>query len=505
VKVQIVYLSPEDDIHSAREMLGWVKAQRALLVWPDHGSVLSRRLDLVLLKRFSIQRKIEIGLLTFDKDIRDEAAEIGIPVFDSFDDLPEDVWKQVKRTQVQHRWMEEPPSRPSYNEISPERSIGWIEGLGKSQRILILAGILICLVVVIGLLIPSAQVTLTPALEKKSFGIEIELINADFGETSVGLIPVHTVELQAEGKSTRDCSGITQVPISPATGIVTFRNLSQETIHIPANTILRAMMGNVVRFRTIRSAILQGEIGSRVEVPIQALAPGWTGNVPVNSISEVESPLGLYVEVFNEEPTSGGQAEIRRMVLQSDLDQLEEDLIQTLMIETQSKWIASQAMDRIPVEDSLELQDILKRQINHLPGEVADTISIELSLAFSALTISAKDLQEFTIMAHSSALSGDDRPVPGTFSFSARIQPSIGSSEYKMIRIDVNVDTYRTLDDDSIKDMIQGRKPQVATDLLFKRYPLSKRPEFIMSPGWYPFVPVLAQRIKINWSWEMGM
>jgi hypothetical protein len=92
VKIQIIYLDPQDDHASAREKLNWCQAPRAALVWPNRGRILTRRLDLVLIERHAQKRGVKIGLVTLDPTIREHALAIGIPTFDSVDDVSQESW-----------------------------------------------------------------------------------------------------------------------------------------------------------------------------------------------------------------------------------------------------------------------------------------------------------------------------------------------------------------------------------------------------------------------------
>jgi hypothetical protein len=505
VKVQIVYLSPEDDIHSTLDMLGWVKASRALLVWPDHGRVLTRRLDLVLLKRFSLQRHIEIGLLTFDREVRNEASEIGIPVFQSLDVVPEEGWTLDDQSEHPARPSRDTDPEPFLVEPPVERSTGWLERLSPYQRGFLALGILICLTAIIGLLLPSAQIILSPSSVKKEFSFDIDLAEGEFDGSKMDFISTQTIKLRSEGKSTRQSTGLALVPQSNATGKVIFTSLSQDAIEIPVGTVLCSNDVNGIQFRTTRTAMLPDGIGTSVEVPVEALAPGWTGNVPADSISLIQGPLGILAKVSNLEPTSGGQAEIQHRVLQVDLDQLEEALIRDLMEAAEQDWAASQPPDQILIKGSLELLDVLDRQVDHAPGDVAGTISLTLSLEFSALTLSTKDLHDQTMINFPDELSSQDLPIPGTFTFSPQILSAEDGSGRRWIKVIVNVETYQAFDSESMKRVIRGLSPSEAVDLLFEKYPLSTRPEFILKPRWYPILPVVDQRIDFVWRWESGL
>lgn len=502
MKVQIVYLNPEDDIHSTRDMLSWVKAPRALLVWPDRGRILSRRLDLILLQRYATQRQIEIGLLTFDKEIRDEAFKLGIPLFNSLEDLPEADWV-VKQHSVEDLMRNENgDTKPHIHQDHPERRIEWFERLEKSHKVLLVSSVVFSLTLLSSIFLPSVRIVLSPSLTKQSFNFDIDLSNDSYGEIDGDRIPIQTISLWSEGKVSRKSSGTTRVPISPATGMVTFSSFSQETIEIPTNTTLRTSGVDGIRFRTTEPASLEGELGAVVEVPIEAVSPGWKGNVPAGSISLVDGSLGLLVKVINVEPTSGGKDEVQGMVLQEDLDQLQEELIQILMDRTEEECGISTQSDQILVEGSLEVKDILESHFDHAPGDVADSLSLDLELELSGLTISSKSLQDLSMELFSDTLSLKYLPVPGSFTFSCLMQESVDEPSQRWVHVSVDVDTYHMLNAGKLKRVIRGKKHSDAVDLLLELYPLSSHPDFLIKPSWYPILPVIDQRIDFNWIWE---
>ncbi|OGO17914.1 MAG: hypothetical protein A2Z14_02980 [Chloroflexi bacterium RBG_16_48_8] len=485
-------------------MLSWVKAPRVLLVWPDRGNVLSRRLDLVLLKRYSFQRQIDIGLLTFDKEIRDEASEIGIPIFDSLDDLPEDEWTLSDRPQDRLQRNKDIEPVESSNRRPLEYSKGWFERLKPSQKVTLVMGVLLSLTVMVNIFMPSAQIILSPSLVREHFDFKIDLVQADNGGLESSEIAIHTIRLHSMGESTRSTSGLAKVPISAAVGTVVFTSLAQETIEIPLHTTLRTSGEDGIRFRTTRPANLGAEIGSEVEVPIEALTLGWIGNVPAGSISLIDGPLGLFVKVSNREPTSGGRDEVRGKVLQADLERLEEELINRLKNEAERDWAGSKPLDRILVENSLELNKVLDRHYDHVLGDVVDTISLELSLEFSALTLSTEDLQDLTTIQFSDVLSSDLMLVPGTFTFFSQMQESEDGSAPRWIQVAAEVDTFHAFDFGGMKRLIRGQQPSEAVGLLQERYPLSSPPDFHLKPSWYPILPMIDQRIHFSWNWEQG-
>ncbi len=92
MKTQLLYLDSHDDSASTLEKLRWAQADRVVLVWPSHGRVLHRRVDLVLLSREAGRQAAQLGVLSHDPDVRASALRLGLPVFDDLDAISRQPW-----------------------------------------------------------------------------------------------------------------------------------------------------------------------------------------------------------------------------------------------------------------------------------------------------------------------------------------------------------------------------------------------------------------------------
>lgn len=77
----LIHLDPSDDIVSVLDRLVWARGQRLLLV--DSVGVLHKGTDLVRLRRLADRQRLEVGLVTADKQVRRQALALGIPTFAS--------------------------------------------------------------------------------------------------------------------------------------------------------------------------------------------------------------------------------------------------------------------------------------------------------------------------------------------------------------------------------------------------------------------------------------
>ena len=110
VKTQIIQLEAHDDTISVRDKMDWSQTPRALLVWPERGSVLRARLDLILLERYSSSHGSQLALLTQDPEVIFQAGEAGIPVFQSRKTAQLQSWRksfrEFKRRELEDKVVE---------------------------------------------------------------------------------------------------------------------------------------------------------------------------------------------------------------------------------------------------------------------------------------------------------------------------------------------------------------------------------------------------------------
>ena len=312
MKVQIIRLDPHDDRSSARDKLGWAQASRVVLVWPDQGRVLTRELDLVLLDRRARALGSQLGLVTQDPEVRENAQALGIPVFDSAEELPDSGWQQAGKRPIRPLLIRRPlapllePARP------PEQSAFRRAFLpGKVARLLFggLAGL--ALLALAATVLPSAEIRLAPRSRPQQAELRIVLDRDTNTPQPDGRIPALPLSTRLQGEIRLPATGQVAVPEEPARGTVEFANLTWDEVIVPEGTGVRDSTGELARFLTVEEVSLPAERGATASVEVVAATPGSAGNLPPGAIDAIEGPLGLQVSVTNPEATSGGNDEMR--------------------------------------------------------------------------------------------------------------------------------------------------------------------------------------------------
>src|SRR6187200_2626166 len=98
-KPTYLQLEAGEDIPSIRDRLSFIRGQRVILIWPEEGTALTRKLDLVLVQREAKRRVVQLALVTHDPLVVEHAAELGISTFETIKEAENGRWKRG-RTRV---------------------------------------------------------------------------------------------------------------------------------------------------------------------------------------------------------------------------------------------------------------------------------------------------------------------------------------------------------------------------------------------------------------------
>ena len=411
MKTQIINLEPFDDIVSARDKLGWAKADRVIVVWPVQGRILTRRLDLILLRRQAHAMGARLGIVSHDHVVRQFAVELHIPLFDSMDEAHNPSWPVALPGADEHQ--QSTPQidldRDHIKQVRRRR----LRPPSLLSRMVAIQGIVIASILLLATFLPWAQIELDPETYSSSQVVILQL-EPELEMPQEGVISATQVSLVLSGSLRMPTSGQVDFPSARATGYVVFTNLGDQAITIAAGTGLRVEQDGELRFVTLEPVNLPGRENSRVEASIEAALPGADGNLPADAIRAVEGPLGLQVEVTNPEPTAGGADETRAGVAASDLPaarrRLLEDLTELASLQIEADLEDGQALSL----GSLQVDQVLSQEYDRQAGQAGDTILVSMRVQFTAWVYSPGEVEAAVRPLVAESRPEDAQPVPGT-------------------------------------------------------------------------------------------
>ncbi len=506
MKVHIVHLDSHDDYVSARDKLGWAKSPRVLIVWPKHGRILNRRLDLVLLQRFASQHSLQVGLVTRDPDVLDHAEVLAIPTFDSVDTVTDAGWRRRARRH---------PKATSSHLRKKEISIPRIESTHalanripstplKILRALLLVFVFVSLGGLAFLNISRAEVIISPPIEAQAIDLLLHVDPALEAPGASGAIPGQILTVQVSDELRLPTSGEIALPATPATGFVTFTNLTSDSLEIPVGTGLRASGYDDQRFITLESVSLPGEIGAQAEAAIEATTLGPSGNLPTGTIDAVEGTLGLQVEVNNIVYLSGGENEIHGAVAEPDFKRLEDSLLANLEDQALQQLSALLQVEQVLLSQSLQLTQVNERLFDRELGVPADTLSLTMSVEYSAFAYRNTDVQTAAERMLARQIPAGYAPIPHSFGFEVLEDGLQIRSDSVDLAARAWQDIYMPVDKDMLREILRWEQPARAVSLISQSISVTEPPTLHLYPEWLPRIPFLPTRITIRYSWQVN-
>jgi hypothetical protein len=508
---EYVQIAPKEDVNSVRDRLSFIRGKRVLLIWPEDGTALTRKLDLVLVQREAKRRAIQLALVTHDAEVVKNAHDLNISVFETIGASERSRWRRGNSRMFTSR-DDRPEDSPEHEELIEVASR--VRNQRRIPRIQSVITRLIILVILVGVLGVTGYVVLpsaTISLQLSSDILQVETpIIADPTVTDVDvenrIIPATLLKATVQGSYSIPASGTQDLSASPAIGVIIFTNQTTTAIPIPLNTTVSTSTGTPILFKTVSEATLPAGTGQQVEVPIEALQSslGSIGNVETGLINTVIGPLEDRVTVRNLAPTTGGDNRSYTAVTAEDQERLlnivRGQLQASAYTEMQQQLTESQliVVETIHIPPDGERQDWIT--LSHNIGEVTDTLTLEMRATVEAIAIDDRFARQI-VFAELSAQK-PEKLLMQTDSFqyvrgnvteiSTTNQVTFSASGQALIIGQVNVP--------DLQAQLAGKSLDEANQWLQRTLSLApgSTPILKIEPDWLPHLPLLPIRISVQ-------
>lgn len=499
-------LEAGEDSASVRDRLSFLRGQRVLLIWPEEGTTLTRKLDLVLVQREAMRRAIRLALVTHDDQVIEHARELDISTFETIGSSQRGRWKRGRGKVFANRF-QKPKDEPNPEDLMPVASRVRvvprlpIPTFGRIIILLIVMGALASVAYVVG---PSATITLQPAAAQITASAVITTsLDAQDIDLEGAIIPARRLQIEIRESWDRPVTGTIDQPDTRAAGVVTFINLTNETLEIPAGTVVSTTVGEPVRFRTNVSEILPGGADQRVEVPIEALASstGPVGNVDTGQINRVEASWAANVNVVNLAPTTGGEDRTLPAVTERDRDLLLAAVRQQLQSRARAEMEQQISPTEFVIEDSVRIA--IERpdwtEFNAEVGDTVNTLNLRMRAIVEAEIVDSLQGQRI-VFAELSKLIPRGRVLdPRTITYSLGPVTNVGENGEVTFSMDGSAVVAGQIDTVALQERLAGRSIDDALLLLTNTVDIEpgSTPTITVSPEWFGRMPTLPVRITV--------
>lgn len=503
-QIQVIELDEHDDIHSIRDRLATAQSPRVILVVPWDSSVLRKTVDLQVVQRFAATNQIEAAIVSTESDIRTAAREVGLPAFRSVEVAQRKTqWhKPLDEEDELKPWQPSPRKQREARRAAVERDQAdaqarrrhpvwrWI----KYGLVPIVAAALIVLAFAV---IPRAEITFVPRSTQIIVSVNVF---ADPNAESVDVITAHlpaiTVTATIRNQVTIPTTGKKGIPDTRASGMVSFVNQLNTPVRIGQGTAVRtSATSQAIRFIVTQDVEVPGGIGAQAEGRVEAVEPGFAGNVPPNMINEIEGVAALAVRVSNPAPLAGGGEKEVRSVDAADRDTAREQLTRILRDDVLKQLQAELAPGEFLIPESLS-GTILDATFDHEVTEQADNLTLVMRVAYTALKVASEDANSLVFTALSHQAPAGYALIPEGMAFQRGVASAVPSRD-DVYQFSMQGVGYAAADLDVGRALrqIAGKRIEDARGLLKQALPLKSDPQITVYPSWFPWMPWLSFRI----------
>jgi hypothetical protein len=471
VKEQILTLEPTDDLPSLRDKIARAQAGRLVLLWPILHKPLSRRLDVILMRRWAAAAGSYLIIVSADRSVRRLAREAGAPCYPSLEastTVAPDSRKPYPLSRIPQRPRGHRPNPPPRR--SPVR-LHW------AARISIFAAAILSLGAAALLAVPSARITATfPSRNLK----------ATLPFDSLRCSPL---SLRISLSDRRATTGRALTPTSFAEGDIRLTNTTDHGLNLPAG--IRVSSDDGTAFETLQGILLAS--GQSQMVAARAVEAGPAGNLPVGALRVVEGPLGFSLEATNPAATTGGASQWRATVTENDLEILRVNLMYSLLLQAETGLLNLTGANQKLVNGSMQLEFDPQDKEDIPAGTPADTVGMTLHASATALACPNDALAEAARNALTVQL------LPGETLFADKIvytvsAVSAGSSGALILQ--TSGKAVRVPDPQDVQLALRLRTPAQAEALLRERFGAVGDTTIVFNPPWLPVLPLYPLRME---------
>ena len=495
MKTHIIQLDSHDDVISIRDKMSWAKTERILLIFPRRLRVLSRSLDLRLLHRHAAGLGAQLAIVARSTELRRVAQEVGLPVFTTAAMAQREVWDMEDAPAGPQRRTPPPDLRQMREQAFPPEP-RWRSNLALRIAFFVIG--ILAILALLTLFIPSATIQLTPATRLQSLTFAVSADPQAAAVNLAGIIPARSVSAVAERKGTLQVSGTAVLPDASASGTVRFRNQTIALVSIPAGTVVSTQTSPPVRFTTTSNAVVEAGVDKTVDVPVQAVLGGTSGNLTPDSLVAIEGDLGASLAVTNPEATMGGTDRSAAIQTASDRVRLRSSLLAGLLEECRTTLPQMIAPGDVFFDHTVSVAQVFEESYFPAEGQPGELLSLTLNIQCQAQFAAAADLESLASMTLDAILPGGFAPIPGgQVAVANATGPIVGADGIVRWRIQAQRLLQAQTDALTVVQLVPGLKPAEAAQCLSEALPLADTPVIQETPSWWPWLPLLPFRIHL--------
>ena len=492
MKTQVIQIDSHDDVISIRDKMAWAKTERILLVYPRRSRSLARTLDLRLLQRHAVIFGAQLAIVAPLEDIRRSGHELGIPVFKTAAIAQRRTWEAQHSNEIPVRRAPRSDLRRMQREAIPAEG-RWRNMLGI--RLLFFSLAVLAVLALVLLLFPSAKIALTPKTHPQDLKISASASLNVATVNLTGSLPARLTSSVLERSKTATVTGSVVIPNTPAAGMARFRNLSTGTVGIPLGTVIQTSGSPPVQFATTMDAVVPAGVGKTLDVPVQAVQAGASGNLPADALVAILGDLGTSLAVTNPSPSSGGSDHTAPIQTAADRTNLHDALVADILEQCKTSLPKSIGLEDVYFPDTLAVGQVLSE--TYFPAD-GQTGQLTMNLQCQAQYALIGDVNLLANMALDANLPEGFAPVSSAVTTASSATPVTDADGITHWEVQAKRLLVARIDPMEAAQLVRGRSPNDAVRRLTETLQLADAPTLQLTPAWWPWLPFVPFRIAVS-------
>lgn len=494
MQTDIFYASQYDTVSSIKDKIKHHETSRICLVLPTRHLLFDAS-QLNVLRDYCAGLGLELAIVTREPHSLILAKHLKIQQFPSirrarktswyfYDDFLDEDEDETKNNEHEKKDLVALKARINAVNAEPKEypRVRWI----------LLSSVAIAFFALFVYLVPSATIFLSPKTQLQEMIVPMYTESGELGLG--GMVNVLETTISVSTENQIQTTGEIKIPKSTAMGKVEFANLTNIVVSIPEGTELFAIVNDEqILVETSVAATLPAEVGSVVDVNVQASNPGEKGNLSANQIITIVGDLSFYATVTNSQSLRGGADETTKAPAKDDFTALRNQTLTKLETLASEKFQAT-AMDGFEIIDLT----LIESEENFTPPSqsAADELSLEMGASFLVSYISYIELTSAFNMAFDAQMSEEYMPLVGSFYYEKN--ESEEDSEFRVNRVIV-----QKFNEFVLAEQVAGLSKSNAVSILENTLGVEVMPEIVFKPAFLNAVdfyklPFFSYRIYIK-------
>jgi hypothetical protein len=291
-------------------------------------------------------------------------------------------------------------------------------------------------------------------------------------------------------------TGEAVVPQSKATGVVEFRNLTQQSVHVPAGLIVGTPNG--IRFVTTEEGDVDSGIGETLELPVEAVEAGAAANLEPETITEIEGRLSVSLSVTNPGPTTGGRELPSVQASDADRERAKTLLMESLEEDALQQFSEELAAGNLLFDKTIKLSQTLREEYDPPAGAASTTLTLRMQVEFSALYSDASDVTKLASLALNASLPQGFTAASEALTVEPVSTPTVNADGLAKWTVRAERRIIQQINTAHVAQMLQGIGARDVESQLEDSLPLASDPDIRLSPSWWPWMPIVPFRISVE-------